>query len=102
MGPMGAMGGMGPKGKGGPAKGAMAMATPCRFGAKCTRPGCFFVHPPGFKVPTKGEGKGGKAGTPCRNGADCKRPDCYFAHPAVCLPVMGGEATEEKKEEEAA
>merc|ERR1719460_1445918 len=44
---------------------------PCRFGDKCTRPGCFFVHPPGFTAPMKGA-KGGKGGVMCRNGADCK------------------------------
>ena len=40
-----------------PAKGAMAMATPCRFGANCVRQGCMFQHPQGY-TPGPGMQKG--------------------------------------------
>ncbi|GAA96905.1 uncharacterized protein L969DRAFT_90320 [Mixia osmundae IAM 14324] len=45
---------------------------PCKFGAKCTRPGCYFVHP---------WDHAGAQQTTCRFGADCTRADCKFAHP---------------------
>ncbi|KIY69480.1 hypothetical protein CYLTODRAFT_442633 [Cylindrobasidium torrendii FP15055 ss-10] len=48
---------------------------PCRFGAKCTRPGCTFGHPGGPK------GGAGKGGQPCRFGAACTKATCTFQHP---------------------
>lgn len=44
-------------------------AKPCMYGTACTRPGCFFSHPPN---PTA---------TPCRFGTHCTRKDCHFSHP---------------------
>jgi len=39
-------------------------AQPCKFGAGCTRPGCYFAHP--RAAPTSGS-------TACRYGAGCTR-----------------------------
>ena len=48
---------------------------PCKFGAACHRPGCWFSHPtaPALTVPTSKKA--------CRNGAECTRSDCKFTHP---------------------
>lgn len=40
-----------------------------QYGAACTRPGCYFSHPPKASA------------TPCRFGTACTRPDCHFSHP---------------------
>lgn len=40
-----------------------------QYGANCTRPGCYFSHPPKASA------------TPCRFGTACTRPDCHFSHP---------------------
>ncbi|BGP12819.1 hypothetical protein JCM10213_008080 [Rhodosporidiobolus nylandii] len=52
--------------------------TPCKFGAACTRPGCYFVHPWDVSGVPSGSAAGG---TPCRYGAGCTRADCHFSHP---------------------
>ncbi|GAA5850013.1 hypothetical protein JCM8547_000982 [Rhodosporidiobolus lusitaniae] len=63
-----------------PAFGAPPTGTPCKFGAACTRPGCYFVHPWDVSGVPGGNG-GGAAATPCRYGAGCTRADCHFSHP---------------------
>ncbi|GAA5845655.1 hypothetical protein JCM11251_002080 [Rhodosporidiobolus azoricus] len=60
---------------------AAAAGTPCKFGAACTRPGCFFTHPWDVSGMPTGTG-GGAAATPCRYGAACTRADCHFSHPS--------------------
>ena len=45
------------------------MLVSLQYGTACTRPGCFFSHPPN---PTA---------TPCRFGTHCTRKDCHFSHP---------------------
>ena len=59
---------------------------PCKFAEQCTRPGCFFEHPPGHVAPAPGspgggahKGAGGKPA--CKFGVDCTRAGCYFSHP---------------------
>lgn len=79
-------------------------AKPCRFGVRCTRPGCFFSHPPGRIEPRANPIWGNKptswvnhgsnsavfnadgASQPrtevqCKFGAQCYRAGCAFAHP---------------------
>jgi len=52
----------------------MQRDVPCRDGALCTRPGCWFQHPPGHEPVAA-------TPSPCRFGAACLRPGCWFAHP---------------------
>jgi hypothetical protein len=62
---------------------------PCRFGAGCTRPGCWFDHGPrgsssGPTTPppiANNSNSGGGGRGPCRFGAACTRPGCWFTHP---------------------
>jgi len=55
---------------------------PCRNGAACTRPDCWFQHPPGRSVSSKSGGGGGGGGqTVCRFGRSCHRDGCFYAHP---------------------
>ncbi|GAA5985744.1 hypothetical protein JCM11641_007200 [Rhodosporidiobolus odoratus] len=61
-----------------PSATAATQGTPCKFGAQCTRPGCYFVHP----WDVNGVPNGPPGGMPCRYGASCTRPDCHFTHPA--------------------
>ncbi|GAA6035125.1 hypothetical protein JCM8097_006376 [Rhodosporidiobolus ruineniae] len=56
-----------------------ANGTPCKFGAACTRPGCYFVHPWDVSGVPGGAAAGGA--TACRYGAGCTRADCHFSHP---------------------
>ena len=44
------------------------LATPCRFGLRCTITNCVYAHP-------------NMAGTPCRFGLSCTRTGCAYAHP---------------------
>ena len=44
------------------------LATPCRFGLRCTITNCVYAHP-------------NMAGTPCRFGLNCTRTGCAYAHP---------------------
>ncbi|GAA5904264.1 hypothetical protein JCM6882_003182 [Rhodosporidiobolus microsporus] len=67
---------------------AAAAGTPCKFGAACTRPGCYFIHPWDVSGVPSGNG-GGAAATPCRYGAACTRADCHFSHPPS-RPFPGG------------
>lgn len=51
------------------------LSLPCKFGAMCYRPNCYFSHPSRVAA----------AAPPCRYGARCNAfEDCGFAHPKVC------------------
>ena len=55
----------------------MAPTADCRFGERCTKPGCSFRHPAKAWVAC------GKFGDKhCRDGVDCGNAKCGFAHPA--------------------
>ncbi|GAK66334.1 uncharacterized protein PAN0_012c4556 [Moesziomyces antarcticus] len=58
---------------------SQSSSRPCRFGAACTRPDCFFAHP-----------QRSSAATPCRFGLGCTRPDCYFTHPEGQRAIAAG------------
>ncbi|EJF57536.1 hypothetical protein BD309DRAFT_970550 [Dichomitus squalens] len=48
-------------------------ATPCRYGAACTRPSCTFSHPP--------RPSSHHASIPCKFGTACTRVTCPYQHP---------------------
>ena len=55
-------------------------AIPCRFGAACTHPGCYFSHPTHAT----------HSAISCRFGAGCTHASCTFQHPeGRVLPIKG-------------
>eukprot|EP00966_Prymnesium_polylepis_P234514 5424454-Prymnesium_polylepis.1 len=77
----------------------MAPTADCRFGDRCTRPECSFLHPK--QQPSDAAPLGpmrwvvcGKFGERrCRNGASCANAQCGFAHPADWRFFYGTEAS---------
>lgn len=66
---------------------ALRNPMPCRFGASCHRPDCYYTHPEGrapvkaSPTPATQDAKTTPTPLPCRFGATCHRPDCYYSHP---------------------
>lgn len=55
----------------------------CRYGAACSRPGCWYKHPPGHQAEAEAEAALPPAQAPalCKFGRSCSRADCSFTHP---------------------
>ncbi len=76
---------------------AAAPRRSCHYGADCTRPGCWFEHPP--RAAAAAAPHVATAAAPqrsCHYGADCTRAGCRFEHPsraavaAAAVPVVRG------------
>jgi len=53
----------------------LKVPVPCRDGAGCTRPGCYYMHP--WDANTSLDQV-----VPCKYGVYCSRPDCPYNHPS--------------------
>jgi hypothetical protein len=65
-------------------------AIPCKFGSACTRPDCFFSHPPDRKIagstavpsaPTQTSASSEKKDIVCRYDTSCTKILCPYRHP---------------------